>query len=84
MKKIAKFDGIQVGQTIAFEDAGFIETGVVSTVTEKTFIVTALRSWDKNGVIAYYEKSFAFYKSTGNKTHSRYTHGSAMEITGNI
>ena len=81
--KARKFENVQVNQTVTFEENGMIETGVVCNVEHNKFIVTALRCWDKYGIISYYDKKFSFFK-TGIKTHSRHTNGNAIAITGNI
>lgn len=78
-----KFDTVEVNQTVTFEENGMIETGVVCEVKQNTFTLSALRSWDNNGVITYYDKFFNFLK-TGTKSHSHYTYGNAIEITGTV
>ena len=75
-----KFENVKVGQTVSFEENGMTEHGIVSDVRENTFTVSALRSWDKNGVPCYFDKTFNFFK-TGTKSHSHYTHGNAIAIT---
>ena len=81
--KNRKFENVQLNQTVTFEERGKVETGVVCEVEKNKFVLRALRSWDVNGVETFYDKSFRFFK-TGTKTHSHYTHGNAIEITGSI
>ena len=81
--KTRKFENVELNQTVTFEENGMIETGVVCDVKENVFILRALRSWDNNGVISYFEKNFSFLK-TGTKSHSHHTNGNAIAITGNI
>jgi hypothetical protein len=83
MSAARKFESVQLNQTVTFEENGMIETGVVCEVNENTFKVRALRSWDKNGVLCYTNHIFNFYK-TGTKSHSHYTYGNAIAITGTI
>ena len=78
-----KFETVQLNQTVTFEDKGMVETGVVCEVKENTFILRALRGWDKNGVMCYNDSFFNFLK-TGTKSHSHYTYGNAIQITGTI
>jgi hypothetical protein len=78
-----KFENVKINDTIAFEQNGKIETAVVIEVNARTFTTRALRSWDKNGISAYYDAFFNFYKS-GIKSHSHYTYGNALEITGSV
>ena len=79
IKKIKKFDAIQLNQFVSFEENGMIETGVVCFVEHNKFTLRALRSYDYNGVITYYDKYFHFFKS-GIKTNRFYTWGNAIEI----
>ena len=81
--KARKFDSVELGNIVSFEEDGKIETGVVSIVEHNKFQITALRSWDNNGVTTYYDRTWMFFK-TGTKTHSHHTNGNAIEITGNI
>jgi hypothetical protein len=81
--KARKFDDVAINQTVTFEEGGMIETGVVCEVKENTFTVRALRSWNKNGITCYNDNFFSFYK-TGTKSHSHYTYGNAIEITGTV
>jgi hypothetical protein len=81
--KARKFDLVELGNIVSFEEDGKIETGVVSIVEHNKFQITALRCWDKNGVMTYYDRTWSFFK-TGTKTHSHHTNGNAIEITGNI
>ena len=83
METIRKFEQVKEGDTVSFEENGMIEHGIVSEVKNNTFIVRALRSWDNNGVISYYDAFFNFYK-TGTKSHSHYTYGNAIRITVSI
>ena len=78
-----KFENVELNQTVNFEEDGNIEIGVVCNVDKNTFTVRALRSWDNNGVTSYYDKLYNFFK-TGTKSHSHYTYGNAIEITGTI
>jgi hypothetical protein len=81
--KSRKFDSVEIDQEICFEENGFIETGVVCEVYDNKFVVRALRCYDNDGVMSYYDKKFSFYK-TGTKTHSHYTYGNAIQIVGTI
>jgi hypothetical protein len=81
--KARKFENVEVDQIVSFEEKGMIETGVVCEVKENTFTLRALRMWDDNGVKSFYERYFSFLK-TGTKSHSHYTHGNAIQITGRI
>jgi hypothetical protein len=83
MNSARKFESVQLNQTVTFEEKGMIETGVVCEVKENTFKVRALRSWDNNGVITFYDSFFNFFK-TGTKSHSHYTYGNAIAISGTI
>ena len=78
-----KFDNVELNQTITFLENGMIETGAVCKVDKNTFTLRVLRCWDNNGMMTYYDAHFSFYK-TGTKSHSHYTHGNAIEITGNL
>lgn len=81
--KARKFDNVEVNQTVTFNENGMIETGVVCEVKENTFTLRAIRSWDNNGVMNYHDSFFNFFK-TGTKSHSHYTYGNAIEITGKV
>jgi hypothetical protein len=81
--KARKFETVKLNQTVSFEENGMIETGVVCNVEHNKFTLRALRSWDNNGVDAFYEKQFSFFK-TGTKTHSHHTNGNAIQITGTV
>lgn len=81
--KARKFDTVELNQTVTFEEKGMIETGVVCEVNENTFTLRALRVWDNNGVMSYHDSFFNFFK-TGTKSHSHYTYGNAIEITGTV
>lgn len=81
--KARKFDTVKLNQTVTFEEKGMIETGVVCEVKENTFTLRALRSWDNNGVMTYHDSFFNFFK-TGTKSHSHYTYGDAIAITGTV
>lgn len=81
--KARKFDTVELNQTVTFEEKRMIETGVVCEVKENTFTLRALRSWDNNGVMTYHDSFFNFFK-TGTKSHSHYTYGNAIEITGTV
>ena len=81
--KARKFENVELDQIVTFEEKGMIESGVVCEVKENTFILRALRMWDDNGVKSFYDRYFSFFK-TGTKSHSHYTHGNAIEITGRI
>ena len=81
--KARKFDNVKVGDTVTFEENGMIETGIVSEVKENTFILRALRCWNKRGVLSFNDKYFNFFK-TGTKSHSHYLHGNAIKITVSI
>ena len=81
--KNRKFENVEINQTVSFEENGMIETGVVCEVQHNKFILRALRSWDNDGNVEYYEKMFNFFK-TGTKTHSHHTNGNAIIITGTI
>lgn len=81
--KARKFDTVELNQTVTFEEKGMIETGVVCEVKENTFTLRALRSWDNNGVMSYHDSFFNFFK-TGTKSHSHYTYGNAIAITGTV
>jgi hypothetical protein len=83
MNSARKFESVQLNQTVTFEEKGMIETGVVCEVNENTFKVRALRSWDNNGLITFYDSFFNFFK-TGTKSHSHYTYGNAIAISGTI
>lgn len=83
MNTAKKFQQVKINDTVTFEEKGMIETGVVCEVKENTFTVRALRSWDKNGVVCFTESLFNFYK-TGTKSHSHYTYGNAIAISGSI
>lgn len=81
--KARKFDTVELNQTVTFEEKGMIETGVVCEVKENTFTLRAIRSWDNNGVMTYHDSFFNFFK-TGTKSHSHYTYGDAIAITGTV
>ena len=81
--KARKFDTVELNQTVTFEEKGMVETGVVCEVKENTFTLRALRSWDNNGVMCYSDSYFNFFK-TGTKSHSHYTYGNAIAITGKV
>jgi len=81
--KSRKFDSVKVDQEVYFEENGMIESGVVIEVYDNKFVVRALRCYDKDGVLSYYDKKFSFFK-TGTKTHSHYTYGNAIQIVGTI
>lgn len=81
--KARKFDTVELNQTVTFEEKGMIETGVVCEVKENKFTQRAVRGWDDNGVMSYNDSFFNFYK-TGTKTHSHYTYGNAIAITGRV
>jgi hypothetical protein len=81
--KAKKFDNVQLNQIVTFYENDMIQTGVVCNVENNKFTLRALRCWDNNGIIAYNEQMFTFFK-TGTKTHAHYTYGNAIEITGNV
>jgi hypothetical protein len=81
--KARKFNNVELNQTVTFEEKGMIETGVVCEVKENTFTLRALRSWNNNGVMTYHDSFFNFFK-TGTKSHSHYTYGNAIAITGAV
>ena len=81
--KARKFDTVELNQTVTFQEKGMIETGVVCEVKENTFTLRALRSWNNNGIMSYHDSFFNFFK-TGTKSHSHYTYGNAIEITGTV
>jgi len=81
--KVRKFDTVELNQTVTFEEKGMIETGVVCEVKENTFTLRAVRCWDNNGVMNYHDSFFNFFK-TGTKSHSHYTYGNAIAITGTV
>jgi hypothetical protein len=83
MANLRKFENVKLNQTVSFLENGIIETGVVCKVDENMFTLRALRSWNKNGVMCYNDSFFRFYK-TGTKTHSHYTYGNAIQITGTV
>ena len=83
MATTKKFDTVQLNQIVTFEENGMIESGVVTMVESNKFSLTALRSWNNNGILSYYDKTFTFFK-TGTKTHSHHTNGNAIQIVGNI
>ena len=73
-----KFENVQLHQEVTFWENGMIHTGVVCEVKKNTFIVSALRCWNKNGVKCFRDAEFNFNK-TGKKAHHRYTYGDAIE-----
>jgi hypothetical protein len=81
--KARKFENVEINQTVSFEENGMIETGVVCNVENNKFVVRALRNWNDNGTIVFYDEKYSFFK-TGTKTHSHYTYGNAIAITGTI
>ena len=81
--KAQKFENVEVNQTVTFKENGMVQTGVVTEVKKHTFTLRALRCFDNNGVMSYYDSFYNFYK-TGTKSHSHYTYGDAIEITGAI
>lgn len=81
--KARKFENIEINQIVTFEENKMIESGVVCNVENNKFTLRALRSWNNNGVIEFFEKQFNFFK-TGTKTHSHHTNGNAIAIVGTI
>jgi hypothetical protein len=83
MKNNKKFSEVKVGHIVTYYSdlLGSISEAVVSEVNEKMFTLSTLRSWkNPNGIISFDEIKMQFYK-TGTKSHHRYTHGNAIEIT---
>jgi hypothetical protein len=81
-----KFKNVQVGDIVTYYSdlSGSISEAVVSEVNDKMFVLTTLSYWQKpDGVHSFSEKKMNFHKS-GTKSHHRYTHGNAIEITSSV
>ena len=77
--KVTNFENVKINDQVSFEENGNIKIGKVIKVEEKIFTISLPSSWNKNGVIEYYERNFNFFKS-GKKTNRFHTNGNAIEI----
>lgn len=86
MKNKSKFSKVKIGDIVTYYSDlnGSISEAVVTEVTEKMFVITTLRHWQKpDGVHSFDEIKMNFHK-TGTKSNHRYTHGNAIAITSSV
>ena len=84
LTNIKKFDNVEIGAIVSFEENGMIDTGVVDMIDDKIFTLRVVSSWiNNNGINVIYNRYLNFYKS-GIKTNRFHTNGNAIEIVGKI